>query len=50
MFKRTEKGEYAPGGLTVEGIRMLLEYLLFTQQEMNTSLISEEEIEAVLQA
>ena len=50
MFDRTEKGEYAPGGLTVEGRRMLLEYLLFTQQEMNTSLISEEEIEAVLQA
>ncbi|GAB6463071.1 hypothetical protein bcgnr5390_65280 [Bacillus luti] len=50
MFDRTEKGDYAPGGLTVEGRRMLLEYLLFTQQKMNTSLISEEEIEAVLQA
>ncbi|PEC57460.1 phosphoadenosine phosphosulfate reductase, partial [Bacillus wiedmannii] len=41
MFDRTEKGDYAPGGLTVEGRRMLLEYLLFTQQKMNTSLISE---------
>ncbi|PEW49331.1 hypothetical protein COL27_03485 [Bacillus sp. AFS075960] len=50
MFDRTEKGDYVPGGLTIEGRRMLLEYLLFTQQEMNTSLISEEEIEAVLQA
>ncbi|QWI47017.1 phosphoadenosine phosphosulfate reductase family protein [Bacillus mycoides] len=50
MFDRTEKGDYAPGGLTVEGRRMLLEYLLFTQQEMNTTLISEEEIEAILQA
>lgn len=50
MFDRTEKGDYAPGGLTVEGRRMLLEYLLFTQQKMNTNLISEEEIEAVLQA
>ncbi|WP_100651388.1 phosphoadenosine phosphosulfate reductase family protein [Bacillus cereus] len=49
MFDRTEKGDYAPGGLTVEGRRMLLEYLLYIQQEMNTSLISEEEIEAVLQ-
>ncbi|PEW74094.1 hypothetical protein CN424_21415 [Bacillus cereus] len=50
MFDHTEKGDYVPGGLTIEGRRMLLEYLLFTQQEMNTSLISEEEIEAVLQA
>uniref|UniRef100_UPI00266FF47C hypothetical protein n=1 Tax=Acinetobacter baumannii TaxID=470 RepID=UPI00266FF47C len=50
MFDRTEKGDYAPGGLTVKGRRMLLEYLLFTQQEMNTILISEEEIEAILQA
>ncbi|TCJ78407.1 UNVERIFIED_ORG: HEPN domain-containing protein [Bacillus cereus] len=49
MFDRTEKGDYVPGGLTIEGRRMLLEYLFFTQQEMNTSLISEEEIEAVLQ-
>ncbi|MFK4316764.1 hypothetical protein ABH948_005758 [Bacillus sp. RC218] len=49
MFERTEKGDYAPGGLTVEGRRMLLEYLLYTQDEMHTSLISEEEIEAVLQ-
>jgi DNA sulfur modification protein DndC len=49
MFGRTEKGDYAPGGLTVEGRRMLLEYLLYTQDEMHTSLISEEEIEAVLQ-
>lgn len=50
MFNRTEKGDYAPGGLTVEGRRMLLEYLLYTQQEMNMTLISEEEIEARLQA
>ncbi|HDR8481089.1 phosphoadenosine phosphosulfate reductase family protein [Bacillus cereus] len=49
MFDRTEMGDYAPGGLTVEGRRILLEYLLYTQQVMNTSLISEEEIEAVLQ-
>lgn len=49
MFDRTEMGDYAPGGLTVEGRRILLEYLLYTQQQMNTSLISEEEIEAVLQ-
>ncbi|MCQ6301115.1 phosphoadenosine phosphosulfate reductase, partial [Bacillus cereus] len=27
MFDRTENGDYAPGGLTVEGRRMLLEYL-----------------------
>nr|WP_241767838.1 hypothetical protein [Bacillus anthracis] len=38
MFDRTEKGDYAPGGLTVKGRRMLLEYLLFTQQEMNRNL------------
>ncbi|MRC88288.1 phosphoadenosine phosphosulfate reductase, partial [Bacillus thuringiensis] len=50
MFDRTEKGDYAPGGLTVEGRRMLLEYLLFTQQKINTRLRCEEEMEAILQA
>ena len=44
-----QKRRLCTGGLTVEGRRMLLEYLLYIQQEMNTSLISEEEIEAVLQ-
>ncbi|WP_066412813.1 hypothetical protein [Sutcliffiella cohnii] len=47
-FKRAEYDEYAPGAMTVEGRRILLEYLLFIQERTNYQLIHEFEIKAIL--
>ncbi|KZE67926.1 hypothetical protein AWM68_17280 [Fictibacillus phosphorivorans] len=49
-FKRADHETYAPGGMTIEGRRILLEHLLFIQERDGHSLISEEEIQAVLDA
>jgi DNA sulfur modification protein DndC len=46
-FKRADY-EYAPGGMTLEGRRLLLEHLLYIEQRDGHSLIAEEEIEAIL--
>ncbi len=40
--------EYAPGAMTVEGRKLLLESLLFIQEEMDELLIEEDEIRAIL--
>lgn len=47
-FKRAIYDEYAPGGMTVQGRRILLEYLLFIQEQTGYQLIHEWEIEAIL--
>lgn len=47
-FKRATYDEYAPGGMTVQGRRILLEYLLFIQEQTGYQLIHEYEIEAIL--
>jgi DNA sulfur modification protein DndC len=49
-YKRAEYEQYAPGRMTFEGRKILLEYLLFIQERDGHSLISEEEIQAVLAA
>jgi DNA sulfur modification protein DndC len=40
--------DYAPGGMTLEGRRLLLEHLLYIEQKDGHSLIAEEEIDAIL--
>ncbi|NRD80858.1 phosphoadenosine phosphosulfate reductase family protein [Bacillus sp. BRMEA1] len=47
-FKRAEYNEYAPGAMTVEGRRILLQYLLFIQEQTGYKLITEYEILAIL--
>lgn len=47
-FKRVEYQDYAPGGMTVEGRKILLEYLLYIQETTGLSLISEQETQEVL--
>ena len=47
-FKRASYEEYLPGAMTVMGRRILLEYLLFIQEETGYSLIQEDEIDAIL--
>lgn len=42
--------DYDPGGFTVEARRILLEFLLYIQEQMNEPLIEEEEIQAILAA
>lgn len=49
-YGRALTDSYAPGGMTLEGRRLLLEHLLFIQERDGHSLISEEEIIAVLRA
>ena len=49
-FRRADKTHYEPGGMTLEGRRILLEHLLFIEQRDSLSLISEDEIQAVLEA
>ncbi|WP_066297769.1 phosphoadenosine phosphosulfate reductase domain-containing protein [Bacillus sp. FJAT-29937] len=48
-FKRAKYDIYEPGSLTVEGRMILLKALLHTQQELGETLISEEEILAILE-
>ncbi|MCM3402976.1 hypothetical protein [Cytobacillus oceanisediminis] len=48
QFDRAEDFEYLPGGLSVEGRRLMLEKLLFIQQETGFALISEEEVKAIV--
>jgi DNA sulfur modification protein DndC len=47
-FQKAERDEYAPGAMTVEGRRILLEYLLYIQEQTNYQLIHEFEINAIL--
>jgi DNA sulfur modification protein DndC len=47
-FKRAIYEEYTPGAMTVEGRRILLEYLLYIQEKTGYTLISEIEILVVL--
>lgn len=49
-YARALTDSYAPGGMTLEGRRLLLEHLLYIQERDGHSLISEEEIIAVLGA
>lgn len=49
-YQRAESEGYDPGGFTIEARRILLEYLLYIQEKMNTQLIEEEEVQAILQA
>lgn len=49
-FQRLEEQDYMPGGFTVEARKILLEYLLYVQQQIQEELISEEEIMAILAA
>jgi DNA sulfur modification protein DndC len=49
-YRRAEYEQYAPGGMTFEGRKILLEYLLFIQERDGHSLISEDEIQAILDA
>jgi len=49
-FQRADYPEYIPGGLTVEGRKLLLEYLLYVQQVTGFELISAEEVEWILEA
>jgi DNA sulfur modification protein DndC len=49
-YKRAEYEQYAPGGMTFEGRKILLEYLLFIQERDGLSLITEEEIQSILDA
>lgn len=48
-FDRVSYDEYAPGALTVEGRRILLEYLLFIQEKMGYSLVQDYEVQAILE-
>jgi len=41
--------EYAPGAITVEGRKILLEYLLYIQEKTGYTLIEEDEIQAILE-
>lgn len=50
IYGRALTDSYAPGGMTLEGRRLLLEHLLFIQERDGLSLISEYEIQAVLGA
>lgn len=47
-FQRVNYEEYAPGAMTFEGRKVLLEYLLYIQQQTGYTLISEEEIQSIL--
>lgn len=49
-YQRAIYEHYAPGGMTYEGRRILLEHLLFIQERDGLSLITEEEIQAILDA
>lgn len=49
-FQRVENTTYTPGGMTLEGRRILLEYLLKIQEDTNYELITEDEIQAILEA
>ncbi|MFT9600388.1 hypothetical protein [Mesobacillus sp.] len=49
-YERALTDSYAPGGMTLEGRRLLLEHLLFVQERDGHSLISEDEVQAVLEA
>ncbi|QCJ45424.1 hypothetical protein FAY30_26100 (plasmid) [Bacillus sp. S3] len=49
-YERALTDSYAPGGMTLEGRRLLLEHLLYIQERDGLSLISEDEIQAVLGA
>ncbi|PLR70563.1 phosphoadenosine phosphosulfate reductase family protein [Bacillus sp. UMB0728] len=53
-FKRAtrgnEAGEYRPGGFTITMRKILLEKLLFTQEQVKYTLITEEEIQSILEA
>ncbi|MEI2356685.1 phosphoadenosine phosphosulfate reductase domain-containing protein [Mesobacillus zeae] len=49
-YQRATTDSYAPGGMTLEGRRLLLEHLLFIQERDGHALISENEIQAVLEA
>ncbi|MBE7123134.1 phosphoadenosine phosphosulfate reductase family protein [Bacillus cereus] len=48
MFERVEENGYCPGALSVPARKLLLEYLLYIQEEMNEELITEEDISAIL--
>jgi 3'-phosphoadenosine 5'-phosphosulfate sulfotransferase (PAPS reductase)/FAD synthetase len=48
-FQRANYEEYAPGAMTVMGRRILLEYLLYIQEQTGYTLIKEHEIDAILQ-
>ncbi|MGY3716119.1 hypothetical protein ACWE42_11405 [Sutcliffiella cohnii] len=48
-FDRAEDYEYLPGGLSVEGRRLMLEKLLYIQVETGYNLISEEEVQAIIE-
>lgn len=47
-FDRANDFEYLPGGLSVPGRRLMLEKLLFIQKETGYNLISEEEVQAII--
>lgn len=49
-YRRNKYDSYSPGGMTFEGRRLLLEHLLFIEERDGLSLISEDEIQAVLDA
>lgn len=49
-YRRAEYEQYAPGGMTFEGRKILLEHLLYIQERDGHSLISEDEIQTVLDA
>lgn len=48
-WKGNEKGEYDPGKFTFELRRMLLEKLLYTQEKVGYSLISDDELTLILE-
>ncbi|RHW35949.1 hypothetical protein D1B31_17815 [Neobacillus notoginsengisoli] len=49
-YGRATTDSYAPGGMNLEGRRLLLEHLLYIQERDNLPLISEDEIQSVLNA
>lgn len=49
-YKRASYDSYSPGGMTLEGRRILLEYLLYIQKRDEQNLIEESEVQAILDA
>jgi DNA sulfur modification protein DndC len=47
-FERAEDYEYLPGGFSVEGRKLMLEKLLYIQEETGYDLISDEEVQAII--
>jgi DNA sulfur modification protein DndC len=48
QFDRAEDHEYLPGGFSVEGRKLMLEKLLYIQQQTGYELITEEEVHAII--